>query len=186
MNGVPTKIRNKMNMRKLMMLAGTLLLFPMCPDANAQTTMDKVKLVAIKSMKIEREGGELFSSVVVCFRNGEDRDIRLKNADFTVGMQSGGKKTSFGRGTVDEVILTKGKDAEVTVKVRIGPESKDTLDRLFALFNVLGDPAVKRGSIMTLECTADVGLRREEGWVISKGQGIEFTLKPQVQDEVVF
>lgn len=175
-----------MNMRKLMLLAGALLLFPMSPNANAQSTMDKVKLVAVKSMKIERVGGTLVSNVVVCFKNGEDRDIRLKNADFTVGIKVGGKQTVFGRGKVDEVILTKGTDTEITVKVQIGTETKETLDRLFTLFNVLGDPATKRGSVMTLDCVSDVGLRREEGWVTSKQQEVEFELKPQVQDEVVF
>jgi len=79
---------------------------------------EKVRFAAIKSIQYTRRGGHFEAEVQIVFENANDRDIRLRNGVFTVGVkrtkasplwpvppETVPVEEELGKGTIEEVIL---------------------------------------------------------------------------------
>jgi len=159
---------------------------------GAFAQMDKIAnldIKAIQKLQFEEKGKDLIARNVLVFSNAGDSEVKLRNATFKVSLKSGDKTIPMGEGLVEELVLPAGtaeEPAELTKEMvlTVGPKNDETVSRLIALFNVIGDPTSK--FTMILEGTSEVGFKGARGWIYQKGITVELEFQPSIQREVLF
>jgi len=148
-----------------------------------------IDIKAIKKMQFVEQGTNLMAKNVIVFSNCGDSEVKLRNCDYKVSLKTDGGTIKMGKGTFEELVLPAGTadaPSETTEEalLTVGPMNTETIQRLIALFNVIGDPAKK--FTMVLEGTSEVGLKGKRGWIYQKGITVELEFQPSIQREVLF
>lgn len=147
--------------------------------------LDQVDIEAIETMQYYKKDNAFRAKVTVVFSNGAERDVKLDDGEFLVGISS--KQTPsvhLGRGTVTGLEIPAGKQKSYQMDLFVGYEDADTVQRMVQIFNIIGDP--KQKPIMELKGECKLGARMERGWASSNSVSIEFIFTPKIQDEVLF
>jgi len=175
---------------------------------GAFAQMDKVAkldITAIKTMRFEERGADLMAKTGLVFSNAADSEIKLRNGEFRISVKSVDraaadrnappKTTPIGTGKLEELVFPAASRVEggaskpgqllKEMEIKVGPrDDKTTMQRLIALFNIVGDPAST--FTLILEGTCEVGIKAEKGWIYQSGITVELEFQPSIQREVLF
>lgn len=164
---------------------------------NASAQMDqigKLDIKAIKKMEFAEKGKDLVAKNVLVFANAGPSEVKLRNAEFKVSLKSADKVIPMGVGKIAELVFpaaTKGEGDALTpselvqeMEIKVGPKDDETIAKLIAMFNVIGDPGT--AFTLMLEGTSEVGAKSEKGWIYQKGITVELEFQPSIQREVLF
>jgi hypothetical protein len=154
----------------------------------------KLDIKTIKKMEFSEKGKDLVAKNVLVFANAGASEVKLRNAEFKVSLKSAGKVIPMGVSRIDELVFpaaAKGQDGALApselvkeMEIKVGPKDDETVAKLIAMFNVIGDPATT--FTLMLEGTSEVGTKSEKGWIYQKGITVELEFQPSIQREVLF
>ncbi len=182
-------------------------------SVNAQNQIQeltKLNLKAVKKISFFREKEEFRAVIAVVFDYWGERDLRISESKFKItvlkNVMIDGEKVTiripFGEATgfmvpsegkllpMEEAMIpatASGKERTegiVYLPINVGPAGNESIDRIFEIVNVFGDP--EADFQLELDGKGEAALRIERGWITQKGVGIEFLFRPVLQREVLF
>ena len=171
----------------LLFAAGTCL-----AQIDIQKTLANLDIVAVKKMQVEKSAQGYTLRLITILSNTNAESLRLRNGEFELSFDRGPNLTPIvlGRTTVASQDFPgkkgdQGGTGSMELVVTVGPRNEETLDRVLAMYNIVGDPAALLQIIV--KGRAEVGLQLPRGWVFEQGKKVELELNftPQVQREVV-
>lgn len=159
-------------MKRLVSLAlvGVLggLLFSGSALAVSYEMLDKLDITAVRSMQVRSSGNSYYLDLVVQMRNTNDRDIMLKNCNFSVKLGSDKYSPRFiGNARPSEIemrsaIAENAPSTDVNLQIGLGSKQGQVLDTLTYVMNIVGNPSNQ--SIVILDGDANAAVRVKRGW----------------------
>ena len=155
---------------------------------DTQKTLSNLDITAIQKMQVEKTVTGYTLRVITILSNENAESLRLRNGEFEVSFDRGPKLTPIvlGRTAVaSQDFPGKKGDKDGTgameLVVAVGPKNDETLDRILAMYNIVGDP--DSNLKMVVKGKAEIGLQLPRGWVFEQGRKVELELNfsPQVQ-----
>jgi hypothetical protein len=155
---------------------------------DTQKTLGNLDITAIQKMQVEKSGTGFTLRVVTILSNDNAESLRLRNGEFEVSFDRGPKLPPI---VIGRTALTsqdfpgkkgdQGGTGAMELVVAVGPNNPETLDRILAMYNIVGDP--ESNLKMVVKGRAEVGLQLPRGWVFEQGRKVELELNfsPQVQ-----
>jgi hypothetical protein len=174
----------------LVVVAGTCL-----AQIDTQKIISSVDVAAIKKIQVEKGLQGYAMRVTIVLSNENAEALRFRNAEFELSFERGKNEKGvqlppivLGRASVaDQTILGKkdGGASAMELDVLVGPKTEETIDRLTAVYNIIGDPIAMVK--MIVKGKAEVGLQLPKGWIFEQGRRLELELifTPQVQREIL-
>ena len=161
------------------------------PSFSQGPDLAALDIAAIKSIQLNSDDSNFYSQIVVILENSSDKDIKFKNANFSIVFKDQGQTIPFGNSPVGELIIpakggegSAGGQAEFSLTLTIGPEDDNTVGTLLKLFNIVGNPS--HSLLMVMEGTGEVGHKVEKGWIYQTGIRAELEFTPSIQREILF
>jgi hypothetical protein len=153
--------------------------------------VDKLDIKAIKSINLNQTEDEFRAAVAVQFSNSAKAALKFRNANFVITFKNDtGNEIFLGTTKPKELYFPASKDGSARLKeevldVYVGKNVLDTITRLIALFNLIGNPDSEFA--MILSGTTEVGTKAKRGWIYQGEVELEkFTFHPTIQREVLF
>ncbi len=165
------------------------LLTPAAMAQNLQEIVNNVDIPYVNKLQVIREPTGYFMRVTVTLQNKNEFKLKFRDAKFKVRFEGAGAGVRAGTTEVDSQEVRgrvgdmPGKD-EMVLNVYAGPNNSETLGRLLAIVNIIGNPDVKPR--MYVEGTSELGLELTRGWVFEEGKRFDVQLRfePQFQRDV--
>lgn len=158
---------------------------------NSQTfDVDKIEVVAVKSMQLRGEGDNYYMDIVINMRNSNPKTLKLKENNFVIYLGADKEKEiRLGVAKPDEIILESKIDpAEPSIEVRfpvdLGSDKDEVFKKLAYITNTVGNPGNNVKISINGSCT--IGTKTKKGWFSQSGFEMELTFNPKIQREVLF
>lgn len=160
--------------------------------ALAQAEMyAKVKIGAIKSFVLDdydpdnaQPNVSIVADLTVIFGNDSDHEIIMRDGQFNLMIKEPEKEAVFvGRGKIDEMVLPSKKQTTKKFRIDLGYKGDETISRLIAVLNFIGNPASVKTLLLNGVC--DFGVTLPNGKIFDQNKGFELEYKPQFQDEIL-
>ncbi len=168
------------------LLASALLVAPLL---QAQPSIDALNITAIKSMQVEKTGGQVLAHAVVRFRNDSPMVLLMKEGDLDVHFKAVVPDSSvppttlqFGKTRPPLLEFPAGKDVDYSIDIVVGGDSAGTFDRIIGLSNMIGNP--QNQIRMTFTGAMKLGQRGKNRTVFQAIEG-DVTFTAKVQREVL-
>jgi hypothetical protein len=155
---------------------------------DTQKTLGNLDISAIQKMQVEKTATGFTLRVITILSNENAESLRIRNGEFEVSFDRGPKLAPIvlGRTTVGSQDFpgkkgNQGGTGTMILVIEVGPRNDETLDRILAMYNIIGDPDSTLK--MVVKGKAEVGLELPRGWVFEQGRRVELELNfsPQVQ-----
>ncbi len=151
----------------------------------------KVKISAIKSFVLEdydpdnaQPNVSIVADLTVIFGNDSDHEITMRDGQFNLMIKEPEKEAVFiGRGKIDQVVLPSKKQTTKKLRIDLGYKGNETISRLMAVLNFIGNPATVKTLLLNGVC--DFGLALPNGKIFDQNKGFELEYKPKFQDEII-
>jgi len=151
---------------------------------------DKLDIKWVNKIGMYRANGKCYLTMVVTLTNASDKAVKFRDMTFDLRFR-GPRDLYVGRATRTsdiDVPPNRGRsypgEAMAELTFEAGPDSGETIDKLFKLVSLIGDPSL-RPFTMYLEGKGELGAERPGGggWVYQAYKG-ELIFEPQVQSRV--
>jgi hypothetical protein len=189
------KPKKEKSMRIQRMAVTTLFAIMFVGTCMAQTEIPKIvgnlDVYGIKKIQIKSGPNGYIMTLLATFTNANAEALRLRNGEFDVHFIGPKEKPIILGQTkvVDAIIPAQASQRpgqkDVVLDVMVGPHSQATVDKLFEIINMIGDPAVSLR--IDIKGKSEVGMQMPRGWVYEQGKKFEVDMSfvPAVQREFV-
>ena len=142
-------------------------------------TVSNIEITALRSLQIAQSNDLYYIQVVVELRNDNPYAIRLRKADLNLRIKRYLEEIPLGKAATVDLEIPANTTTDFTLMVEAGDKSKETLKRLFAVFNAVSDPAIVPTVFLTGR--SDVGFHDRRGWIYENEFEIDFMFRPEVK-----
>ena len=142
-------------------------------------TVSKIEITALRSLQIAQSHDFYYIQIVVELRNDNAYAIRLRKADLNLRIKRYLEEIPLGKAATVDLEVPANTTTDLTLMVEAGDKSKETLRRLFSVFNAVSDPAIVPTVFLTGR--SDVGFRDRRGWIYENEFEIDFVFRPEVK-----
>lgn len=152
--------------------------------------IDKIEIIAIKSLHLSQEGGNYYLDIVTTMRNSNEKTIKLRENNFVVFLGEDEEKgLMLGKAEPGEIILESKIDpassnTDVKFSVDFGSNEKEVFSKLAYITNTIGNP--QNNIRISIDGSCSIGTEAKKGWFYQSGFEMELTFKPKIQREVLF
>ena len=142
-------------------------------------TVSNIEITALRSLQIAESDDFYYIQVVVELRNQNAYAIRLRKADLNLRIKRYLEEIPLGRAATVDLEVPANATTDLTLMVESGDKGKETLKRLFSVFNAVSDPAIVPTVFLT--GSSDVGFHDRRGWLYENEFEIDFMFRPAVK-----
>jgi len=155
-----------------------------------QKALGNLTISAIKKMQVMRDPTACRMEVVAIVSNENAESMKLRNGSFEVSFHRPGGSITLGTAQIREQEVY-GKNAPqqgttvMNLNVYVGPNNDESVNRLIAVFNIVGNPDARLE--MIVKGLSEVGLQLPKGWVFARDLKAEVELRftPAIQREIL-
>ena len=142
-------------------------------------TVSNIEITALRSLQIAQSNDLYYIQIVVGLRNDNPYAIRLRKTDLNLRIKRYLEEIPLGKAATIDLEIPANTTTDLTLMVEAGDKSKETLKRLFAVFNAVSDPAIVPTVFLTGR--SDVGFHDRRGWIYENEFEIDFMFRPEVK-----
>ena len=142
-------------------------------------TVSNIEITALRSLQIAQSNDLYYIQIVVELRNDNPYAIRLRKTDLNLRIKRYLEEIPLGKAATIDLEIPANTTTDLTLMVEAGDKSKETLKRLFAVFNAVSDPAIVPTVFLTGR--SDVGFHDRRGWIYENEFEIDFMFRPEVK-----
>lgn len=153
--------------------------------------MGNLDVYGIKKLQVMSNPNDYSMSLVATVTNANSEALRLRSGECEVifDKKKGGALLLGRTRIIDQILPGKAGDqagqADMSLLISVGPQSPSTVDKLFEVVNIIGDPDANLR--ITIRGKAEVGMQLPRGWVYEQGKKLEVELvfTPAIQREFI-